>query len=129
MCTVDKTLSDGNFTVDRNMLVKLLFRPWVSNLFTAKGHTCYCRLGHEPQTKNSIPNHLDCVIFIVHTQFTNMATGCRLETHDLDHDVLAGKSPCPAIRIRKWEQTPMIKTYVSKILYFIFCIINKGNHI
>ena len=60
----------------------------------AKDHTHYCGLVHMLHIKNlavsAIHNHLNyCVIFIVRTQFTNVAIGCIIqpgqpETHVLN---------------------------------------------
>jgi hypothetical protein len=55
----------------------------------AKDHIRYCGLvrgPHEKHHSKRIPNRLTyCVIFVAYTQFTNVAEGRGLETHDLVH--------------------------------------------
>jgi len=50
----------------------------------AKSHISYCGLVcglHMEKTVCGIPIHLNyCVIFLVHTQFTNVAMGCVVQT-------------------------------------------------
>jgi hypothetical protein len=54
----------------------------VSNLCVAKGHTRYCGLVFGPRVeKISVPKCVYyCETFIVGTQFTYVAMGCKLET-------------------------------------------------
>ena len=71
-------------TYNRRQYAQEYGRSWTFNLFMTKW--AGSRNAREKITISGITNHLNhCVIFIVHTQFTNVAMGHRLETYAVDH--------------------------------------------
>ena len=75
---------------------------WLSKLFTAKGHTHYLRTGSRAAvlkiTVNGTINCRNlCEIFILGTQFTNMAAGHELERCGLVPWYSIMSTDCPVL--------------------------------